>query len=67
MARTSLIVAANKKPKYKVRALNRCPVKFGKKPCGRARGFMRKFGMCRICLRKLAIEGKLQGVKKSSW
>ena len=52
MARTSLIVAANKKPKYKVRALNRCPVKFGKKPCGRARGFMRKFGMCRICFRK---------------
>ena len=67
MARTSLIVAANKKPKYKVRALNRCPVKFGKKPCGRARGFMRKFGMCRSWFRKLANEGKLPGVKKSSW
>ncbi len=67
MARTSLIVAANKKPKYKVRAVNRCPVQFGKKACGRARGFMREFGMIRICFRKLANEGKLAGVKKSSW
>ena len=49
MARTSLIVKEYKKPKYKVRSVNRCPVRLGKKPCGRARGFMRKFGMCRIC------------------
>ncbi|MFB0900520.1 MAG: type Z 30S ribosomal protein S14 [Dehalococcoidia bacterium] len=67
MARTSLIVKEYKKPKYKVRSVNRCPVRLGKKPCGRARGFMRKFGMCRICFRKFANEGMLPGIKKASW
>ena len=67
MARTSLIAAALKKPKYKVRALNRCPVRFGEKPCGRARGFMRKFGMCRNIMRELALKGELPGIKKASW
>ena len=61
MARKSLIVKANRKPKFKVRAVNRC------KLCGRARGYMRKFQICRICFRKLASEGKIPGITKSSW
>ena len=61
MARKSLIVKAKRKPKFKVRAVNRC------KLCGRARGFMRKFQVCRICFRNLASEGKIPGVTKSSW
>ena len=61
MARKSLIVKANRKPKFKVRAVNRC------KLCGRARGYMRKFQICRICFRNLASEGKIPGITKSSW
>jgi small subunit ribosomal protein S14 len=48
-------------PKFKVRFHNRCKV------CGRPRAFYRKFSLCRICLRKLAHEGKLPGVIKASW
>jgi len=44
-----------------VREYTRCPL------CGRPRGYYRKFDMCRICLRKLASEGKVPGVVKSSW
>ena len=47
--------------KFKIRERNRC------KRCGRPRSYMRKFGMCRICFRKLALEGLLPGVTKSSW
>jgi small subunit ribosomal protein S14 len=54
-------------PKFTVRQRNRCAVMWGDRPCGRPRGFMRQFGMCRICFRSLANEGKLPGVKKSSW
>ena len=61
MARKSLIVKAGRKPKYKVRAVNRCRI------CGRARGYMRKFEMCRICFRNLASNGKIPGITKSSW
>ena len=61
MARKSLIAKANRKPKFKVRAYNRCRI------CGRSKAYIRKFGMCRICFRKLALEGKLPGVIKSSW
>ena len=61
MARTSLIVKAERKPKFEVRGYNRCPF------CGRPRAFIRKFGMCRICFRELASAGKLPGVTKSSW
>jgi len=50
-----------KPPKFKVRWRNRCPL------CGRARGYLRKFNMCRICFRKLASEGKIPGVRKASW
>lgn len=61
MAKKSLILKSQAKPKFGVRAYNRC------KLCGRPRSYMRKFGMCRICFRKLALEGLLPGVTKSSW
>ncbi len=61
MAKTSLKIKAERKPKFKVRAYNRC------KLCGRSRGYYRKFSLCRICLRKYALEGKIPGVTKSSW
>ena len=61
MAKTSLRLKAARTPKFKVRAYNRCPL------CGRPRAFMRKFQMCRICFRNLALRGDLPGVTKSSW
>ncbi len=61
MAKKALVIKQKKTPKYEVRRYNRCPI------CGRPRGFMRKFGMCRICFRMLALEGELPGVRKSSW
>ena len=50
-----------KKPKYQGRFRNRCKV------CGRPRGFYRKFELCRICLRNMALAGHIPGVTKSSW
>ena len=47
--------------KYKVRVRNRCKI------CGRPRGYIRRFQLCRICFRELALEGKLPGVAKASW
>jgi small subunit ribosomal protein S14 len=61
MAKTSLRVKATRKPKFKVRAYNRCPL------CGRARAYYRRFKMCRLCLRKNALNGRLPGVIKASW
>ncbi|SMP09435.1 small subunit ribosomal protein S14 [Desulfurobacterium pacificum] len=61
MARKALIVKAQKEPKFKVRKYNRCPL------CGRPRGFIREFGMCRLCFRTLALQGKIPGIKKASW
>ena len=61
MAKKSLIAKAKRKPKFKVRAYNRCPL------CGRPRAFLRKFGICRICFRNMALRGELPGVIKSSW
>ena len=61
MAKKALIVKANREQKYKVREYNRCNI------CGRPRGFLRKFGICRICFRKMALNGELPGIKKSSW
>lgn len=61
MARTSLRVKARRKPKFSVREYNRCPL------CGRARGFYRRFGMCRICLRTYALRGQIPGMTKASW
>jgi len=51
----------HKEPKFAVRLRNRCRL------CGRPRAYLRKFGLCRICFRRLALEGQLPGVKKSSW
>ncbi|MBE0556277.1 MAG: type Z 30S ribosomal protein S14 [Proteobacteria bacterium] len=61
MAKTSLIVKCNRKPKFSVRGYNRCPL------CGRPRAYYRKFDMCRICLRNLSLKGEIPGVIKSSW
>lgn len=55
------IVKSKKKPKYKTRIVRRCF------RCGRKRGYMRKFGLCRICFREMANKGLIPGVKKSSW
>jgi small subunit ribosomal protein S14 len=61
MARLSLKVKSKRTPKFAVRAYTRC------QKCGRARAYLRKFNLCRICFRGLALEGKLPGVVKSSW
>ncbi len=61
MARKSMIVKANRKPKYKVRAYTRCQI------CGRPHSVLRKYGICRICFRELAYKGQIPGLKKSSW
>jgi small subunit ribosomal protein S14 len=61
VAKKSLIAKAGRKAKFKVRQYNRCPM------CGRPRAFIRKFGICRLCFRKLASQGQITGVTKSSW
>lgn len=61
MATKSQIAKSQKKPKYKSRVVRRCF------KCGRKRGYMRKFGLCRICFREMANQGLIPGVKKSSW
>jgi small subunit ribosomal protein S14 len=60
MAKKS-IVAREGKRKYVVRVRNRC------KKCGRPRSYIRRFGLCRICFREMALDGQLPGVVKSSW
>jgi small subunit ribosomal protein S14 len=55
------MIEREKRRKYKVRVHNRC------QRCGRSRGYMRRFKLCRICFRELALEGKIPGVRKSSW
>ena len=61
MARTALIVKSKRKPNFSTRKINRCW------RCGRNRGFMRDFKLCRICFRELADNGDLPGIRKSSW
>ena len=61
MARTSLKVKNKRKPKFSTRAYTRC------ERCGRPHSVLKKYGICRICFRELANDGKLPGVKKSSW
>ncbi|MDP3998806.1 MAG: type Z 30S ribosomal protein S14 [bacterium] len=61
MAKLSNIVRSKQPYKYKVRAHNRCQL------CGRSRGYLRRFGLCRLCFRELAHKGELPGVKKASW
>ncbi len=60
MAKKS-IIAREKKRKYPTRVRHRC------QQCGRPRGYMRRFKLCRICFRELALQGHIPGVVKSSW
>jgi len=61
MARDSQFAKMHKKLKYKIRVRNRCRI------CGRPRGYIGKFQMCRICFRGLALKGEIPGVLKASW
>jgi small subunit ribosomal protein S14 len=61
VARTSQMAKLLKKPKFRIRHRNRCRI------CGRPRGFLRKFQLCRLCFRQLALRGDIPGVIKSSW
>lgn len=61
MARASAFAKLKSVPKFSVRHRNRC------RTCGRARGYLRKFELCRICLRSLALKGEIPGVIKASW
>ncbi|HVZ58229.1 MAG TPA: type Z 30S ribosomal protein S14 [Patescibacteria group bacterium] len=61
MAKTSDIVKFQKKQKFGVRHVNRCAL------CGRSRGYIRRFGLCRLCFRERAQKGELPGVVKASW
>ena len=61
MATTAKMAREAKPLKYKIRHRNRC------QRCGRPRAYLRKFRMCRLCFRKLALEGDVTGVTKSSW
>lgn len=61
MATTAKMAREDKKLKFDVRHRNRC------KLCGRSRAFLRKFALCRLCFRELALKGEVAGVVKSSW
>lgn len=60
MAKKCMITREQRR-KYDVRVRNRC------NRCGRPRGYIRRFGLCRICFRELALKGQIPGVTKSSW
>lgn len=61
MARKALILKALQQPKYRTRLVRRCGI------CGRNRGYMRQFGICRICFRERASRGEIPGIRKASW
>ena len=61
MAKTSLIIKSQREPKFGGRRYHRCRI------CGRPRGYLGKFQMCRICFRSLALRGEIPGVIKASW
>ncbi|MFH1161871.1 MAG: type Z 30S ribosomal protein S14 [Candidatus Jorgensenbacteria bacterium] len=61
MAKTSVIARSKKQPKFSTRVVRRCF------RCGRKRGYMRDFNLCRICFREFASRGEIPGVKKASW
>lgn len=61
MAKKSMIAKSQRPSKFQVRVKNRCNV------CGRPRAYLRKFDMCRICFRELALKGQIPGVTKASW
>jgi small subunit ribosomal protein S14 len=61
MAKIALIVRASRPAKFRTRAYRRC------KLCGRPRGYIRKFELCRLCFRELALKGEVPGIVKASW
>ena len=61
MAKKSMIVKSQRKPKFKVREYTRCSI------CGRPHAVLRKYGVCRICFRELAYKGEIPGCRKASW
>ena len=61
MAKKSMIIKSERKPRFGVRGYTRC------KQCGRPRGVYRRFKLCRICLRNLALQGLIPGLVKASW
>mgnify|MGYP001589351813 CR=1 FL=1 len=61
MPKASVIARSKKEPKFSTRALRRCF------KCGRKHGYMRKFGLCRICFREMAGKGFIPGITKASW
>jgi len=61
MAKKAMIVKSQRSPKHRVQQRSRCYL------CGRPRAYMRRFGLCRICFRGLALAGQIPGVRKSSW
>ncbi len=61
MAKKALIEKSRRNPKFGVRKVNRCT------RCGRPRAFLRKFQLCRICFREMALNGEIPGVRKASW
>ncbi len=60
MAKTSIVIRETRR-KYPNQVRNRCQI------CGRPRGYIRRFGVCRICFRELALKGQIPGVTKASW
>ena len=61
MAKKGLIEKSKKPPKYSTRVITRCQI------CGRKKGYLRKFKLCRICFRELASRGDIPGMRKASW
>ena len=61
MTTKALMIKSNRPPKFSTRTVRRCQI------CGRARAVYRRFHVCRICLRNLAAEGKVPGLRKASW
>ncbi|MEA3500548.1 MAG: type Z 30S ribosomal protein S14 [Candidatus Marinimicrobia bacterium] len=61
MAKKSLIEKTKKEPKFSTRKYTRCS------KCGRPRGVYKKFGLCRLCFREMALKGEIPGITKASW
>ena len=61
MAKKSMVLKQQAKPKFSVRAYNRCKI------CGRPHAYLRDYGVCRICFRELAYKGQIPGVRKASF
>ncbi len=61
MSTTAAYAKYLREPKFAVRKKNRCRI------CGRSKGYYRKFDMCRLCLRELALKGEIPGLIKASW